>query len=752
MPLVARSFQWLPNVDGTLDGRYPAGDKPPGAASVAWGSLTALATAIGSRTTGTPFSQDIRQYQYLTGTNAATATLSVATVSGDDAITEGWAISGDNLEHPGSGTGSGYLRLGATVSGNTVYSDPIAWAWVGAISDALAPCIPTGGVGVAGAGEVTFSCDIPGDPHDGTNVGALTSVQLRISGATEEEITVAAGLSPSWTLTNIGTSTPSPSFNQTGQDWALSGGGAGFDSANDSFPFSSASISGDFRLTTKITAFSSAFSQFSKCGLMVRETATAGSKLFAVYAMASGGLVQCKARTSTGGSATNQAVTASAVSLPAWLQIERSADSFTARYSTDGITWIDFLALSITMATTIAAGFFVTSQSAGNAVSASITQVWANNAGRVTFAAVSSASAITAKFRAKDAANNLSAESASITVTPLASVVGKKWQPGHYYKADIVGSSITANWVTSIINSLNTHVAGSVLKGIELDVMWAVFEPDNAAWDFSAIDTLLAWCVANGKYLNIQIADRRFNSTNRTGIIPADLMSAHLITGLANNGTTRSYGAGWRGAYMDRFIRFWEEFASRYDSDVNLQMVSPEESALGVNWSAPAVDEQDATRAGLATQLGRLYDANGLAWSRTVWSANINSLTGYVNTLMERAYQNGLGWTTPDAVDVAACRTFRGIDPAAGNEGVPVRDYRGLMAANAIASAPVLGGKDDNGPPSNVINWAQTQSLTHLSWVLSRPSPNTKAQILSAIGADPNLYTTCPTVFSSCDV
>jgi len=64
----------------------------------------------------------------------------------------------------------------------------------------------------------------------------------------------------------------------------------------------------------------------------------------------------------------------------------------------------------------------------------------------------------------------------------------------------------------------------------------------------------------------------------------------------------------------------------------------------------------------------------------------------------------------------------------------------------------VLGGKDDNGPPSNVINWSQTQALTHLSWVFSRASPNSKAQILAAIAADPTLHTACPTVFSSCDV
>ena len=73
-----------------------------------------------------------------------------------------------------------------------------------------------------------------------------------------------------------------------------------------------------------------------------------------------------------------------------------------------------------------------------------------------------------------------------------------------------------------------------------------------------------------------------------------------------------------------------------------------------------------------------------------------------------------------------------------------MRDYRGKIPFYAIASAPVLGGKDDNGPPSNVINWCQARSVTHLSWINYAASPNAVADIKAAINADPNLYTSCP--------
>ena len=344
----------------------------------------------------------------------------------------------------------------------------------------------------------------------------------------------------------------------------------------------------------------------------------------------------------------------------------------------------------------------------------------------------------------------LGASQISVTIRE-APTSGKKWHPAHLHKNEVQPGS--SGWLTSTLAALNTHVAGSsVFQGSEIDIMWAEFEPTNGAWNFSALDTLIAWAETNNKRLLIQVADKRFNSLNRNGIIPVDLMAAHLITATAANGSSQSVGAKWRAAYMDRFIRFWEEFASRYDSEPRIEMVSPEECSVGLSFSAPPAGAEDMTREAITTQLIRLYQANGLAWQRTVWSANINSLSGFINTLMEAAYQAGCGWCSPDAVDTAGCRVFRGLTAGSGNEPSPPRDYRGLMAAASIASSPVLGGKDDNGPPSNVINWAQTQSLTHLSWVLSKPSPNTKAQILSAIAADPNLYTACPSVFSSCDV
>ena len=131
MALVAKSFQWVANFDGSLDGEYPAGDKPPAVEDLAWNAsaMAALVADFPSLDVGTPTSVNVRSA--LTGTNAASATIAFANATGDDPTTEGWVApgSGDDLTHDGGETGSGSFQLAATYSGQTTNSATIPWAY-----------------------------------------------------------------------------------------------------------------------------------------------------------------------------------------------------------------------------------------------------------------------------------------------------------------------------------------------------------------------------------------------------------------------------------------------------------------------------------------------------------------------------------------------------------------------------------------------------------------------------------------------
>lgn len=753
MALAARAYTWEPNPDGTVDGHYPTGNKNPNVATAAWDNVAlqlGLAVAIAQRTTGSSFSHDLRQY--LTGSAAATATLSVATVSGDDAASEGWAISGDNLTHPGSGTGAGFLKVGATVSGNTVYSNPMAWAWVGAITDTLAPCIPTGGQVIEGSGALTFSCDIPGDPHDGTAAGAMSAVQLRIGGSTQEEIAVGAGLSPAWALTNIGSSTPSPSFGQTGADWAISGGGAGFDGTTDQFPFNQATLSGDFKLNCKVTSFTSAVSSFSKLGLMVRESTTAGARLLAIYYMASIGRVQIKTRIAIGGSSTSQSGVD--VVLPLWLQIERAADVFTARYSVDGITWTDFYTTTLAMSPDVAAGAFVTSQSNGNAVSGGITQLSTSNSGRVTFTPISTAVAKTVKFRAKDAAGNLSAESAAITGTPLTGVEQVKWHPQH-------GMIINGFWTASSSGYTASHITDLSSEPnigfIVHRIYWVVLEPTQGQYDFSAIETLLTLCASVGKKLIVQLQDRTFSGTSYTIYLPAYLTTLTNGEGgihiKGNGGVVAKY---WIPAVMDRYIALLQAMAAHSFGGYTLDTHPYLEGITNCESSAPSQPvPSDWTAGGAAAQLKRWMSGAVAAFPHMNTFCSLNYLSNQMESLVAYAASVRCGIGGPDTVPnapTAAQRVFMGLHEDGSAGGI---DYRGQIPAFFQVQGPELGGKEGTFTMSAIGTAGATYGANFMPWLRTTqaaPKPNWATDIQPYLHGTPQaLATTCPLTFPACN-
>ncbi len=119
----------VPSPDGTLDGHYQAGDKPPTFDALAWDIADALITAGWDQLlVGTSKNTDIRQY--LSGTNAAAgdSTITLLSVSGTALATAGISITsscgtgaGSCLSYDGvGGPAAGTFRVVATdVAGST---------------------------------------------------------------------------------------------------------------------------------------------------------------------------------------------------------------------------------------------------------------------------------------------------------------------------------------------------------------------------------------------------------------------------------------------------------------------------------------------------------------------------------------------------------------------------------------------------------------------------------------------------------
>ena len=310
---------------------------------------------------------------------------------------------------------------------------------------------------------------------------------------------------------------------------------------------------------------------------------------------------------------------------------------------------------------------------------------------------------------------------------------GVKWHPGYYLKTTGRGGN-TAQLA-------KVQDSASIL-GVDVLYMWAQLEPTQGNYDFSSIDTDLNWLKSKNRRLIITVMDRKFATTVQTGFAP-DYLQDNVYQ------STTGFGiALWRPAVMDRLIALTQAICERYDMDPAVEIIrAPNEVSPALNL---LTQPTDYSRSGLAAQLMRFWDASKTACPHTIVSAMVNNLSGEATELIEHAYQIGIGFGTPDAYNDIGHRLFAGT--TVSGESIPLRDYRGTVAHYTIGSNPVLGGRINNGPATNIISFCQTNKCTHLSWNSGSIVPgNTWPDILSAIAAHPMLYTACPTQYKSCN-
>lgn len=333
--------------------------------------------------------------------------------------------------------------------------------------------------------------------------------------------------------------------------------------------------------------------------------------------------------------------------------------------------------------------------------------------------------------------SNRSAESAVVVGVGggTAQAGARKWHPSHGIKVsdDYGGTGDIAKQQ----NEMNDLTDSALLKFAHVRMRWGRLNTTGSTYNWSALDSHLAHLQTLGKKLILQVQTKSFGTGAYTLLAPSDILAANTVA--AKNGWTVAL---WRPAVMDRYIATMEQIAARYDDDVRLE---------GITWaeSSPSIvvsENPDYSVAGFAAQLKRLYAAAGTAFVHTTPFANMNSLSGgspatsQISGLLESAYQAGIGFGAPDIKDEAGNVSFTGATPS--NYAPPVRDYRGLMANSNVMSVLSMEEFANCGA---VIDWAQSHSVTHLGWIQYGTGSFSWANVLSAIAADPNLHTACPT-------
>jgi len=131
-------------------------------------------------------------------------------------------------------------------------------------------------------------------------------------------------------------------FAQTASD-AVTMSAAGTDIWNtaDEFRFASKRLNGNGTILVKVTSVENA-NAWVKAGVMIRESLDPGSRFAAVYATPGNG-VHFQARAVTAGAAISDSAVSTteqtALKAPVWIKLERSGNSFSGFYSTDGVKW-----------------------------------------------------------------------------------------------------------------------------------------------------------------------------------------------------------------------------------------------------------------------------------------------------------------------------------------------------------------------------------------------------------------------------
>ena len=181
-----------------------------------------------------------------------------------------------------------------------------------------------------------------------------------------------SSMDPAWSDQDIGSPGKAGSVTQGGGILSVEGGGSDIWGTSDQFHYvyrTGLTASDDFIVTVKILSVENT-NQWAKGGIMVRQSLDANAKFVDVVATPTNKWHRLQARAGTGASATSTGDTLS-LSFPYWLRLVKSGSTYTAYYSTDGVSFTPYMnggsqaSRTVSMSGNIYVGLAVTAHNNG---------------------------------------------------------------------------------------------------------------------------------------------------------------------------------------------------------------------------------------------------------------------------------------------------------------------------------------------------------------------------------------------------
>jgi phosphatidylserine/phosphatidylglycerophosphate/cardiolipin synthase-like enzyme len=178
-----------------------------------------------------------------------------------------------------------------------------------------------------------------------------------------------------WLSADIGLVPVAGSAGYSGGTFTIKGSGADIWGTADAFHFVYRTMTGDSTIVARVASIQNV-NAWSKGGVMIRETLSAGSKQ-ALMLVSAGKGAAFQRRQSTGGDSVSTPASASAP--PHWVALQRRGSTIIAYESSDGSTWTAVGTDTISMASTVFVGLAVTSHTTSSATTALIDGVYVSS-------------------------------------------------------------------------------------------------------------------------------------------------------------------------------------------------------------------------------------------------------------------------------------------------------------------------------------------------------------------------------------
>jgi hypothetical protein len=302
------------------------------------------------------------------------------------------------------------------------------------------------------------------------------------------------------------------------------------------------------------------------------------------------------------------------------------------------------------------------------------------------------------------------ADAAGSTACAPAATTGttaKKWNPGHYLRANEQAFSYQRANRNKIWQMVKDE---PLLKGGLVVVPWGAIESNRGQYDFSEIDADVATFKAMGKKLIIEVW--WMNYWNSIPSVPQGGQSwlpDHVISsGCAAVSTNGGYTVQLHKAdCMTRLIEVFQALGKRYDGNDTVEQIIITE---------PSTPYAEQNKDQFHEQFKRLIPAVATAWPHTGVVFYMNWYPYSRDLFVNYMLPNGVGVGGPDIIPAYRPAQDDGssvLQGLGGDKGTT--DYRGQIPTSWSYEASI---KD--GAPAQLIGYAtNTLRCTHVAWVPS---------------------------------